>query len=512
MVGIVVDQMRYDYLPRYWDKFSDNGFKRLISDGFSFRNHHFNYFPTYTGPGHAAIYTGTTPSINGIVGNAWYDRSIGRNMYVVSDSTVSPVGTNGSDGEMSPANLLSTTVTDELKTINKNSKVIGISIKDRAAILPAGHVADGAFWYEDSTGNFISSSWYADDLPKWMKNFNQKGLARELNKKTWNTLLPIEKYTESNPDDSPYEGTFDGEERPVFPHNLAKIGDGDYWPIKSSPYGNTLVKEAAKAAIEGENLGADGTTDFLAVSFSSTDYVGHQFGPHSVELEDTYLRLDRDLKDFLSYLDETVGKGNYLVFVTADHGVVDVPSELKDRNLPGGYFDSDTAVEELASYLDEEYGDEDWIESYTNQQIYLDRDLVSKQGYDLAQMQKGAAEFLLQFKGVKSSMTAHDFQYKDFSDGQQAMYERGFMYDRSGDIYIQLKSGWLDSSYPTGTSHGSPYNYDTHVPLLFYGWNVPEGYTDQKTVIPQIAPTVARMLNIPLPSGSPAKVLEFERE
>jgi len=510
VVGIVIDQMRYDYLPLYWDKFQNGGFKRLVGEGYNFSNNHFNYFPTYTGPGHAAIYTGTTPSVNGIVGNAWYDRSIDASMYVVSDSTVSPVGTSGSAGKMSPKNLLSTTVTDELKLASSGSKVLAVSIKDRGAVLPGGHLSDGSFWYEDSTGNFISSSWYGDELPGWLQDFNDSGLARDLSQKTWTTLLDKDRYTESNADDTPYEGTFPGEEQPVFPHKLADYAKDSYWPVKASPFGNTLVKELAKKAIDGESLGDDQTTDFLAVSFSSTDYVGHQFGPHSMELEDTYLRLDRNLADLLSYLDEKVGKGEYLVFLTADHGAVDVPAELKNRGLPGGYFDSDTVVDSLRDYLKKEYGEADWVESYTNQQIYLDRDLVAEKSISLKGMQDKAANFLLKFEGVLSTNTAHNFANKDYTGGQQAMYQRGFQYGRSGDVYIQLKSGWLDSDYPTGTSHGSTYNYDTHVPLLFYGWKVPQGSSSERTVIPQIAPTVSNILNIGFPSGSPAEVLEFE--
>lgn len=510
VVGIVVDQMRYEYLPLYWDKFSENGFKRLVKEGYNFSNNHFNYFPTYTGPGHAAVYTGTTPSVNGIVGNVWYDRLINERMYVVSDSTTTPVGTDGSNGEMSPANLMSTTVTDELKLASPESKVIAVSLKDRGAVLPGGHLADGAFWYEDSTGNFISSSWYGPELPGWLQEFNEAGLSRELSNKTWNTLLPENQYTESNPDDTPYEGTFDGEKNPVFPHKLGEFADDSYWPVKGSPFGNTLVKELAKKAIEGEKLGNDQVTDFLAVSFSSTDYVGHQFGPHSMELQDTYLRLDRDLADFLEYLDQKVGKGNYLLVLTSDHGVVDVPAELKDKHLPGGYFNSDSTISALSDYLNSEYGKAEWVENYINQQVYLDRDLVAEKDIGLQEMQEKAADFLMQFEGVLSTNTANNFMDNDYSDDQQAMYERGFQYGRSGDVYIQLKSGWLDADYMTGTSHGSIYNYDTHVPLLFYGWGVPHGKTSERTVIPQIAPTISNMLGIGFPSGSPADVLEFE--
>ena len=510
VVGIVVDQLRYDYIPLYWDKFEEDGFKRLVEQGFSFNNNHFNYFPTYTGPGHASVYTGATPSVNGIVGNAWYDRNIDRSMYVVSDSTVSPIGTDSDAGKMSPRNLLSTTVTDELKSASPESKVIAVSIKDRGAVLPAGHLGDAAYWYEGETGNFVSSSWYVSELPEWLRDFNDRELAKDFASRTWETLLPMDQYTESSADNRPYEGTFENEDAPVFPHNLGANRGDEYGIISSTPFGNTLIAELAKSAIEGEDLGSGDVTDFLSVSFSSTDYVGHMYGPHSVELQDTYLRLDRNIAGLLDYLDQQVGKGNYLVMLTSDHGVVDVPQELIDKNLPGGYFDSDKAVDELEEFLKTEFGNEEWVEDYTNQQVYLDRNLVDENGLSLRVVQQKAADFLLQFEGVKSTNTAYNYQYERYNSGQEAMYQRGFLYDRSGDVFIQLKSGWLDSDYPTGTSHGSPYNYDTHVPLLFYGWNVPEGETSRKTAIPQIAPTISNMLNIPLPSGSEANILQFE--
>ena len=506
VVGIVVDQMRYEYIPRFWSKFGDDGFKRLVQDGFSFTNNHFNYFPTYTGPGHAAIYTGTTPSVNGIVGNSWYERKGKAGMYVVSDTAMTTVGGVGDMGKMSPANLLSTTVTDELKKALPQSKVIGVSIKDRGAVLPAGHLADGAFWYDDKTGNFVTSTWYANKLPAWVDAFNNRKLPAQYSREVWTTVLDSAAYTKSNKDNMPFEGAFRGEGRPVFPHPM----DSSLARIKTSPFGNTLVKEMAKAAVKGESLGSDATTDFLAVSFSSTDYVGHRFGPNSIEVADTYLRLDRELADLLTYLDQTVGQGNYMVFLTADHGVMDVPASLNKRGLPGGMFDSETAVDSLQTYLGTMYGDSPWVETYRNQQVYLDHGLIESEGESLVEIQETAARFLLQFNGVVSTNTAHNLETQGYRDGIQAMYQNGHYPKRSGDVYIQLAPGWLDTSYPVGTSHGSPYSYDTHVPLLFYGWGIPQGASNRKVVIPQIAPTISNMLQIEFPSGSKDIPLMFK--
>ncbi len=510
VVGIVVDQMRYEYLTQYWDHFGDNGFKRLVNEGYNFANNHFNYFPTYTGPGHAAVYTGATPSVNGIVGNSWFDRELNRNMYVVEDTSVATVGGTGAVGQMSPKNLLSTTFTDALKKESNASKIVAVSLKDRGAVLPAGHIGDMAFWYDSDEGNFVSSTWYLDELPNWVVDFNAEGDARTYSDQRWETLLSIDQYTASNPDDSPYEGAFSWEEKPVFPHELGKAEGDSYWTVQSSPFGNTLVKDFAKAAIDGEELGQDNTTDVLAISFSSTDYIGHQFGPYSVELQDTYIRLDRDLADLFEKLDKSVGQGNYLVFLTSDHGVVDVPAELKDRGLPGGYFEVGPVAEELTKFLTGKYGKGNWIRALANQQIYLNRELIAEKDLSLKKMQDAIADFLLQFEGVLSTNTAHNFMYERYGSGLQAMYQRGFQYQRSGDVFVQLKPGWLISSYETGTSHGSPYNYDTHVPMLLYGWGIPQGTSFQKTAITQLAPTLSGLLQIPLPSGTEAKPLEFK--
>lgn len=510
VVGIVVDQMRYEYLTEYWDKFSDDGFKRMINEGYNFENMHFNYFPMKTGPGHAAVYTGAGPAVNGIVGNSWYNRELGRSEYVAEDQEVSTVGVSGDVGRMSPKNMVSTTWTDALKDATRESKVVGISLKDRGAILPAGHIGDMAFWFDRESGNFVSSTWYMEELPQWVQQFNARGDVQAYSDSTWNTLYNIEEYTASNSDDTPYEGAFDWEDAPVFPHELGKSESSSYRRLAYSPFGNTLLKDLALEAIRYEYLGEDDFTDVLTISFSSTDHIGHQFGPHSVELQDTYLRLDRDLAELFSQLDEEVGQVNYLVFLTSDHGVVDVPQELIDRNLPGGYFDRSEALNALSNYLNDEFGSGDWIEYYTDQQVYLNHNLIEEAGESLTEMQEKAADFLLQFEGVLSTNTAENYKTQDYSDHLQQMYQRGFFEERSGDVFIQLKPGWLDRSSSTGTNHVSPYNYDTHVPMLMHGWGVPQGSTSKRVEISLIAPTISNMLGISLPSGSPANVLSFE--
>jgi len=315
IVGVVVDQMRMEYLYRFSDDFSVNGFKRLMDDGYVFHNMHFNYMPTYTGPGHASIYTGTTPSNHGIVGNTWFNKTVCRNQYCTDDESVAILG-NGApnEGKMSPNSLQSSTITDELRlATNFIGKVIGISLKDRGAILPAGHFGNWAFWYSDF-GDFISSSFYGDKLPDWVTKFNTGKHYLTYLSDNWNLLKPQADYDESLTDNNPYEGILYNSIVPVFPYDLKsmyeKNGAG---VIRTTPFGNNLLADFAKKAIESEELGNDEITDFLTISFSSTDYIGHLTGPRSVELQDTYLRLDETLANLLSYLDKKVGEGSYML-------------------------------------------------------------------------------------------------------------------------------------------------------------------------------------------------------
>jgi predicted AlkP superfamily pyrophosphatase or phosphodiesterase len=504
VVGIVVDQMKFEYLPRFWSKFADDGFRRLVHDGYLFANHHYNYFPTYTGPGHASIYTGTTPAIHGIIANEWYDRATGKPLYVVEDPSVQTVGADDPAGRMSPRNLLSTTVTDELKEAIPLSKVVSLSIKDRGAILPGGHLADQVFWYDFDTGDFITSTWYMDELPEWAREFNDRNLARSYSSEVWTPLLPLGEYTESDRDAASWERPFDDEEAPVFPHRM----NGSLSRIITSPFGDELLAAFAKTAIGALQLGKDEVTDFLAISFSPPDYVGHRFGPDSVEIEDVYLRLDGQIAALLSYLDANVGKGNYLLFLTSDHGVVQIPRSLQERRLPGGDFDHAAMLEELKHYLRQKYGEGEWTVHYGNQQIYLDRELIAQRGLVLSSMQDDVAAFVRRFEGVVNSNTAHRYATMDYGAGLESFYRNGYFFNRSGDVYIHLGPGWLDSTHRT--SHGSPYSYDTHVPLIFFGWHVPQGTTTRKTVTPQIAPTISHMLDIPPPSGSTDQPLTFE--
>ena len=348
VVGIVIDQMRWDYLYRYQKRYTDSGFMRLLNEGFSCENTVIPYVPSVTAIGHTCIYTGSVPSIHGIAGNNFVKN--GKKVYCTDDDTVKPVGSTSEAGLMSPRNLWVTTIGDEMKIAsNGRAKVVGVALKDRASILPAGHNPDGAFWFDDKSGNFITSTYYMNQLPKWVEAFNNKKLPEHYLSEKWNTLYPKDTYTESTSDENEYENGIKKGVKATLPLNLPELYKKyGYNIIRNTPFGNSLTFDMAKAAIDGEQLGADDETDLLAVSCSSTDYIGHQVGTHAVETEDTYLRLDKAIADFLSYLDAKVGKGNYLVFLSADHGAMNNARFLQDRRIPAGNWD-DEEIERSAS-------------------------------------------------------------------------------------------------------------------------------------------------------------------
>ncbi|MBL0257231.1 MAG: alkaline phosphatase family protein [Bacteroidetes bacterium] len=502
VVGVVVDQMRYDYLYRYWNQYGENGFKRLMNRGFLCKNANFNYVPTYTAPGHACIYTGTTPSVNGIVSNDWFDRTTKKSVYCVSDSTEKPVGTTSISGKMSPRQMLSTTMTDELRlATNFRSKVIGISLKDRGAILPAGHTANAAYWHDPYSNNWVTSTYYMQELPGWVAKFNDRKTVDSLLMNPWTTLLPLSEYKESSLDDNEYEGLFKGELKPVFPHNLPAIKALDSELIRRTPMGNTYTRLFAEAALDGEQLGKRGETDFLAVSFSSTDYVGHMYGINAIETEDTYLRLDREIEQFLNFLDARFGDSNYLLFLTADHGAAHNPEYSSDQKIPAGNMSDDRIADSLSEYIASVYGDTSIILSASSHNIYLNRELIEKKKLKLEEIQKSCARYVMNSKGVASALTASELARSVQRQGLAELIQNGFNDLRSADVNIQLQPGWLDWYTKTGTSHGTFYHYDTHVPVLFYGKGIAPGSTAREININDIAPTVCTFLNIESPSG-----------
>ncbi len=507
VVGIVVDQMKMEYLYRFENDYSKNGFKKLLQKGFTFHNTHYNYFPTYTGPGHASIFTGTTPSVHGIVGNDWFNKSTGKNMYCADDATVSILGNSAeSEGKMSPRNLLATTITDELKlATNFKGKVFGMSLKDRGAILPAGHFANWAFWYGKS-GEFISSTYYGNELPQWVQEFNAEKNFQKYIDKGWELLKPKEIYNESLNDNSPYEGKL-FKKAPFFPYNLKDMYENnDAGVLRSTPYGNNLLADFAKRTIEKEALGKDEITDFLTVSFSSTDYIGHILGPRSIELQDTYLRLDETIADFINYLDKHVGKENYVLFLTADHAGAENVTYLKDNKYDVTNLSSKSFRNDLIEFSKTTYG-EDLILNFSNSNVFLDKPMLKSKGLELNEVKETFKNYIYTHKFVSRVYTDEEIQNPSKSDFYIDFLARGFDPKQNGELVILEKPGYLEYG-ATGTTHGSPYTYDTHVPLLFYGANIKKGESYDRKTITQIAPTLSMLLKITLPNGTEANVLE----
>jgi predicted AlkP superfamily pyrophosphatase or phosphodiesterase len=510
VVGIVVDQMRYDYLYRYYNKYKEGGLKRLMNEGFNCRNNHYPYALTVTAAGHSAVYTGSLPAINGIIGNEWYDKATTSKVYCTEDKSVATVGSNNvTVGKMSPRNLLTSTVTDQLRiATNFRSKTIGVAIKDRGSILPAGHSATGAYWFDSRTGNFVTSTYYMQDLPQWVKDYNEKKMPAEYSRRGWSTLLPIAQYTQSSPDDVSWEGAFTGEAKPVFPHELIGTSGDAFGVVTTSPWGNTITKDMAIAAIKGENLGKGTDTDFLAVSFSSPDRIGHAFGPNSVEQEDNYLKLDMEFAEMFNFLDSWTGKGNYTVFLTADHGAMDVPAFWQEHKLPAGLMGPTVLTRTIVKSLNDAFGEGEYIQGFENYQLYLNDALLKEKKLAVKDIYQVLKSALLPVQGIADVLNLTDIGSAPLNTYQLELYKNNINAKRSGDIQIMVQPGWFASSYGTGTDHGTPYNYDTHVPFLLYGWGINKGETLKRTSIADIAPTISALLRILPPSGNVGNPVE----
>ncbi|WP_378186726.1 alkaline phosphatase PafA [Aquimarina sp. W85] len=509
VVGIVVDQMRYDYLTRFRETFGAGGFNRLINDGFQYKNAHFNYIPTYTGPGHASVYTGTTPFNHGIIANNWYDKKSKTTVYCVEDTLVKAVGSTSTYEQMSPRRLKTTSFTDQNRMHTQmRGKTIGISLKDRGAILPAGHTANAAYWFRGrDEGQWITSSYYMDALPKWVQEFNaSKSIKSYL--KTWNTLKNIDQYSASGEDDTAFEAGFKGKEKPIFPYELADLAEsnGGFDILKATPYGNSLTTDFAIAALKGEGLGLDNDTDVLTISFSSTDYIGHNFGVNSKEVQDAYLRLDKDLERLLAVLDKQVGVNNYTIFLTADHGAVNVPAYLTSLKIPAGYFDIKEFSKTMNNELYERFQVKNLIENVSNGQLFFDYSSMKANEINHSVLQSFTAQRVLEYDQVDKVYTREQMLGGTYEFGVAGLLQKGFHQKRSGDVLFVLNPATIVYS-KKGSTHGSGSSYDTHAPLLFFGKGIQKGTSVKKVYITDVAPTISTLLGIEFPNGTTGKVL-----
>lgn len=507
IIGIVIEDMRYDYLYRYWDNFNDDGFKRLIGEGTLCKNTNYNYLLTQTAPGFATIASGCEPVVHGVVSDYWYQRIKNTSTFSVFNEKVKTVGADIDIYPFAPSNLLTTTFTDELKLFNNGkSKVIGVSFKPESAILSAGHLGNAAYWFDDATGRWITSSYYCDSLPTWVNTFNDKKFPDIYIERDWLPMLSEESYRDGEQMGNSKSVGFASENK--FAKQISRFGKkgNPYAILKATPFGITLTKDFAISAIIDEQLGKDEFTDYLSVGFASTSRVSEACGPNSIELEDLYIRLDRELGHFLKFIDSQFGKHNVLIYLTSDHGTAYNPKELKKMKISAGEFNSDRAIMLLRTYLNALYDKGKWISAYHNKQIYLNHRLIEDSDMKLSDVQDVVSQFIIQFNGVANTVTSTTLEQSYFNEGVFSFMQNSYNQKRSGDVFINLKPGWIESGKYVTTAN-SANKYDTHVPLIWYGWKIKRSKITRTLYIKDIAPTIANFLDIPFPNGSTGDII-----
>jgi len=507
IVGIVVEQLRFDQLERLRDKLSDNGIKRMINEGTFFRNASFDYMLTQSAPGYSTIATGTEPSYHGITSDSWYLPLKNEFIYCTKDVSVNPVGGSYESGLHSPANLNASTFADELKTATgKKAKVYSVGIKEYTSIFSGGHAADGVFWYDNTTGTWMSSTYYMKELPAWANDFNALRYSETYLNTTWNLLRQPADYTTCLRDSNKFETGFNGLN--YFPYDVNKLSrpsgrssTRNYAFLRETPFSDALTTDFAIKLIEKEGLGTDEVTDFLSISYSATDYIGHRFGPSSVESGDAIMRLDKNIETLLTSLNDKIGKRNILVYFTSSHGVSEIPSVMEDTRIPAGYFKQNQALQLLRSYLNAVYGEGDWVRGFTERQVYLNRTLIEDARIPIEDIQKKTARFLIQFSGVASAYPYYAFEANDFGNGHLRRIVNNFSPQRSGDVIVILNPGWVEKEGEQVTNHNSPYEYDCHVPLIWYGWTVNRSTVMRKVNMTDIAATLSSLCRVPYPNA-----------
>lgn len=507
VIGIVVEELKYDQLEKFRDRMGENGIKRLLNEGTYFKNASYEYMLTESAPAYATISTGTEPSFHGITSDNWYVPLKNELIYCTKDNDVNPVGGSFESGLHSPRNLQASTFGDELQMAsNRKAKVFGVGMQENSAILSAGHAADGAYWFDNSTGTWMTSSYYMSVLPGWVKDFNAMGFSDSYLNSTWNLMNPLKTYADCLADSNKYELGFDGIN--YFPYDLKKLRSkapykikNDFSLLRETPFSNTLTTNFAIKLIQKERLGKSDVTDYLSICYSATDNIGHRFGPSSVEMGDAILRLDEEIKNLLTFLNDSIGKKNVLIYFTAAHGISEIPTVLETNRIPAGYFKQNQALQLLRTYLNAVYGEGDWVKGYSERQVFLNRSLIEDARLPLEEVQKKVARFLVQFSGVAAAYPYSAFEANDFGNGNLRRILNNFNPQRSGDVIVTLNPGWIEKEGDYVTNHNSPYEYDTHVPLIWYGWIVNRMTVTRKVNITDIAATLSSLCKVPYPNA-----------
>lgn len=507
IVGIVVEQLKYDQLEKFRDRLGEGGIRTLINEGTYFKNASFEYMLTQSAPGHATIATGAEPSFHGITSDSWYVPLKNELINCTKDNSVNPVGGSYESGLHSPVNLQASTFSDELSlSTNRKAKIFGVGISEKSAIFSGGHSANAAYWFDNTTGTWMTSSYYLSQLPGWVNDFNAMRYPDTYLNETWNLSRPQADYADCLADSNRFELGFAGVN--YFPYDMKKlrtkwksVPKNDFSLLRETPFSNTLTTNFAIKLIENEGLGNDDVTDYLSICYSATDYIGHRFGPSSVEMGDAIFRLDEEIKNLITYLNDKVGKKNILVYFTSAHGICEIPSVLETSRIPAGYFNQNQAIQLLRSYLNAVYGEGDWVKGYSERQVFLNRTLIEDARLSLDEVQKKVARFLVQFTGVSAAYPYSAFEANDFGSGNLRRILNNFNPQRSGDVIVTLNPGWVEKSGDEVTNHNSPYEYDSHIPLVWYGWTINRSTVTRKINMTDIAATLSSLCRIPYPNA-----------
>lgn len=507
VVGIVVENMRPDYIQRFWNKFQDGGFKKLYTEGAVCSNVKLTLHSQNYASGTATLYTGVHPSIHGIVNNTWYDRLKKKETDCTEDSYYMTVGADTEQGNASPKQLLSNTITNSLKILTQGkSRVFSAALNRESAIFSAGHAADGAYWFDIESGRMISSSFYISTFPDWVRLFNSENYASRYSYRNWVPLLPEADYTEALRDDYLLERGYFGEFN-IFPHAISKYlkRTDDFRPFKTTPSANLMIKDFALQLMDNEDIGKDNITDFVSVVFSSMDYENGSFGPASLEMMDSYLYLDQYLAELIDGVEKRFGKDKVLFFLTANTSASYPVEYLKNEfHMPVDEFNVERAIALLTLFLNSTYGEANWIEHYTDLQIFLDHDLIKQKGVDLNEIRENATNFINQFEGVQLAMPAQQLEQGSSANGLLEPLYTSYYKNRSGDIIYLLKEGWQ----PSYKFKRVNYCDQSHIPMVFYGYNIKHQVIKEKHRAIDLVPTLSEILNVPVPDKCQGQIID----